>query len=379
MNTKSRTMTFDTPVTHAQAALLITTCGATVSVLLKGSPGIGKSSVLSGIAEQFGDKWRRAGDNFADDKYQYIYVDCPMMDFADFGMRVPNHESKSLEFYTSSLFCLTDKRPKVIMLDERFKALKALQPLFTRLDLERTVGDIPLPDGSIVFSTTNLASDGVGDNILAHSVNRQMVATLRSPMMEGWCAWAAAAGISPSLIAAAAMNPRFFESYTDGDSAADNPYIFKPSTVGAFLSPRSLSKCDVVVRNMKMLGEDTTRAALSGLVGVAASERLMAVLNLQHDMADRASVLATPATAAVPKTIGGLYMTIFNVLDAIHTQDEMSAFMEYMGRTNSVEMESVVFTLIMRHKRLAPMGNRNNRIRQWAMNNMDMLATPGAA
>jgi hypothetical protein len=81
----------------------------------------------------------------------------------------------------------------------------------------------------------------------------------------------------------------------------------------------------------------------------------------------------------MPKTVGGLYMTIFNVLDAVKTQDDMSNFMEYMGRGNSVEMESVVFTLIMRHKRLAPMGHRNNRIRQWAMSNTDMLATPGAA
>jgi hypothetical protein len=60
----------------------------------------------------------------------------------------------------------------------------------------------------------------------------------------------------------------------------------------------------------------------------------------------------------------------------VQTQDDMSNFISYISRTNNLEMESVLFTLIMRNKRLTTMGNRNHRIRKWAMENPDML--PGA-
>ena len=203
----SKTLKFTPSLSFPQLVTTITTFGADVSVLIASEPGVGKSSLLPAIAEFHGDKWRKPGDYFPDDKYVYVYVDCPMMDFADFGMRIPSHDTKTLLFYPSSLFHMDDPRPKVIMFDERFKALKALQPMFTRADLERTIGDTPLPKGSIVFSTTNNASDGVGDNILAHSANRLMQVQMRKPTVDEWCAWATENGLDSRLRAAVALNP----------------------------------------------------------------------------------------------------------------------------------------------------------------------------
>ena len=72
------------------------------------------------IAEDNGDKWRSPRDtgDFSSDKYDYIYVDCPVKDAPDTGMHVPVHATKTLEYYVSSLFKLGSKKPKVIMLDE---------------------------------------------------------------------------------------------------------------------------------------------------------------------------------------------------------------------------------------------------------------------
>ena len=68
-----------------------------------------------------------------------------------------------------TIFKLDSKKPKVILLDEFMKAPKLLQVIFTRLMLERTVGDTPLPEGSMVFATSNNQSDGLGDGMLAHA------------------------------------------------------------------------------------------------------------------------------------------------------------------------------------------------------------------
>lgn len=372
---KTNALDFGTTVSHAQATLALALYGPYFSQLYISEPGVGKSALLAALAEYFGDKWRRPGDYYPDDKYHYIYIDAPARDFPDFGMFMVDNATGTVKFYPNAAI-MGDPRPKVIMIDERFKATKVLQPIFTRLDQERMFGESPLPDGSIVFSTTNNASDGVGDVMLAHSVNRVMMYKLRKPNADTWGGWALEAGIHPDLIAAAVLNPRFFESYLDGESASDNPYIFHPARSGAFVSPRSLAKCDVVVRNMHIAGEELTRAALNGAIGVAAGERLMSVLTMRQDMVDPDIVLATPDTAPLPKTVGGVYMTIFNVIAKVVTQDDLSNFLNYMSRTGKVELESVVFTLIMRNKRLSPLGNRNARIRKWAMENIDML--PGA-
>lgn len=369
---KSIALDFGTTVNHAQAVLALALYGPSFSQLYISEPGVGKSSLLAAAAEYHGDKWRRPGDYYPDDKYHYIYIDAPARDFPDFGMFMVDNATGTVKFYPNNAI-MGDPRPKYIMIDERFKATKVLQPIFTRLDQEKMFGESPLPEGSVVFSTTNNASDGVGDVILAHSINRVMVYKLRKPTMESWCEWAFSAGLHPDLIAAASLNPRFFESYLDGESAADNPYIFHPSRPGSFVSPRSLAKCDIVVRNMQVAGEELTRAALNGAVGVAAGERLMSVLTMRQDMANPDDVLAAPDTTPLPKSVGGLYMTVFNVIAKVQTQDDMSNFVTYISRANSVEMTSVVFSLIMRNKRLTVMGNRNNSIRKWAMENADML------
>lgn len=371
---KTNALDFGTPISHAQAVLALALYGPTFSQLFVSEPGVGKSSLLAALAEYNGDKWRKPGDYYPEDKYQYIYIDAPARDFPDFGMFMVDNATGTVKFYPNNAI-MGDPRPKVIMIDERFKATKVLQPIFTRLDQERMFGESPLPEGSIVFSTTNNASDGVGDVILAHSVNRVMVFKLRKSKVDEWSSWALNAGIHPDLIAAAMLNPRFFESYLDGESASDNPYIFHPARPGSFASPRSLAKCHPVVCNMKVAGEELTRAALYGAVGAAAGERLMSVLTMRQDATDPDDVLANPDTAPLPKSVGGVYMTIFNVIAKVVTQDDLSNFVKFMSRTGKVELESVVFTLIMRNKRLAPMGNRNATIRKWAMENIDMLPT----
>jgi CDP-diacylglycerol pyrophosphatase len=124
----------------------IQTIGQHVTALLISEPGVGKSSVLRQIAINNGDKWRNIKDNFPEDKYQYVYVDAPNKRDGDLFMMMPERETQSIEQYTTSLINMNDPRPKVIMLDETLKVLKSMKPLFTRLILERCVGDKQLPD-----------------------------------------------------------------------------------------------------------------------------------------------------------------------------------------------------------------------------------------
>ena len=116
----------------------IRTISEDLTVIVQSEPGCGKSSLLAMLEESLGDG------------YDYIYVDCPTKDMMDIAASIPNHATRSLEYYVSSLFKLTgpdakaNARPKIIMLDEFMKAPKLLQIIFTRLMLERCVGDVPV-------------------------------------------------------------------------------------------------------------------------------------------------------------------------------------------------------------------------------------------
>ena len=90
----NKTINFNTPVDLKDVPNLITTIGQHRTILLRGEPGIGKSTVLKNLEKIHGDA------------YDYIYADCPVMDVSDVVMRIPDHETKSLQSYVSELFKL---------------------------------------------------------------------------------------------------------------------------------------------------------------------------------------------------------------------------------------------------------------------------------
>ena len=349
--------------------------GTTVTPILQSEPGVGKSSVLAEIAKANGDQWRSARDTteYPDDKYDYIYVDCPLKDLGDTGMHIPVHETKRLEYYASELFKLDSPKPKVIMLDEVLKAPKLLQVLFTRLMLERMAGDRGLPAGSIVFGTSNNQTDGVGDSMLAHAGNRVMLLKVRKPGIYKWLPWATENNISRSIRAWVAMEPRCLASYLDGGQD-DNPYIFKPgNTVLSFVSPRSLALCDVVVRNEKLVSKNMFKAALAGTIGVSAAEALLSFIAMEKELIDVSEVIKNPLTVDMPDKPAALFLMMFNAVDTITTQDELSSFMQFVDRIPSSESKGIFYFMLMKDKRTVRLAKNNAQVNQWASKNLDML------
>lgn len=340
-----------------------------ITPIIQSEPGCGKTSLLGMIAEDNGDKWRRAGEHYDTDKYDYIYVDCPVKDMPDVGMVVPNHETRSLEYYTASLFRLNSPKPKIILLDEFMKAPKLLQIIFTRLMLERMVGDEPLPNGSVVFGTSNNQSDGVGDTMLAHAGNRVCILEMQKPDVPTWLEYATDKGISRVIRAFVAMYPKVLKSYRD-EGQDDNEAIFHPNKPQlSFCSPRSLSKSDVIVRNAERLGESVVFAALAGTIGASAAADMVTFISMEKSVTDVRDIIKDPKSIHVPKEIAAQLMIMFQALDTLTTQDELSAFMDYVNRIDSREVQSVFFSLCMTTKQMIRIAKNNEQIKAWAKEN----------
>jgi hypothetical protein len=347
---------FSLSVSIEEAKTAIKTVGKQITPIIVGQPGIGKSSILKMLEQEMGT-----------DEYDFIYVDCPVKDMMDVAASIPNHETKSLEYYVSSLFKLGNGKKKVIMLDEFMKAPKLLQIIFTRMILERTVGDEPLPEGSIVFATSNNASDGVGDAMLGHVGNRVCKIHMRNPSADEFNVWASANGIARPIRAWAAMNPRAFYSYTDGGQE-DNPFIFKPSnTAQQCVTPRSLAKSSPIVMNRDALGEHLMMAMLAGTIGEAAAKSMAAFIALEHKVVMFKDVVKSPTTVKVPEDVSAQVMMLFEAVDCIETQDDLNKYMQFVNRIPSSEVQSIFFTMIMRAK--SRVARHNQEIVKWASEN----------
>lgn len=345
----------------------IRTIGVELTPIVISEPGCGKSSLLGMLEETLGDG------------HDYIYVDCPVKDMMDVAASIPNHTTKSLEYYVSSLFKLTgpdakaNARPKVIMLDEFMKAPKLLQIIFTRLMLERMVGDVPLPKGSIVFGTSNNTTDGVGDAMMGHVGNRICKINMEKPKAEAWCAWASKHKVARSIRAWVAMTPKVMASYLDGDQG-DNPYIFDPKKVGVqYASPRSLAKANVIVRNKDVLGEGLMMTLLAGTIGESAARAMSAFISLEDQLMPFADVIKNPTTCKVPEDISVLLMMMMEAIDTLDNHDDLEAYMEFVNRVKNGEIvQSIFFTMMMRNK--SKLASRNKKINEWSTKNHTLLS-----
>jgi hypothetical protein len=260
---------FGSSLSLNEFANAVATVGQDVTIIGQGEPGIGKSSMLKVLAQRL-------------PHYETAYIDCTLLDLGDFALPYTELAStqrpnlKVTQFAPNARFKFQSDKPVIIMLDEIGKAMKAVKNVLLTLMLEKRIGDVKLPEGSIVFGTTNLATDGVGDSLEAHARNRVCFVTVRKPSAgftadgsvesDSWGAWALENDIAPEIIAWVKQFPHALESYTD-KAQKDNPYIFNPTRAGqsAFVTPRSLEKASHIAKKRAILGDSVTISACQAL------------------------------------------------------------------------------------------------------------------
>lgn len=286
---------------------------------LMGEPGIGKSAMLRRIAERLG--------------MDYAYIDVPNLDLGDVAMPVVDHETKTTRYYPNARFKLQDGKPVVIMLDEYSKGAEPvknmLHPLFEVNDPR--LGDVAVPTGSVIFSTGNLSSDGVGDNMKAHTKARLTKLVVRKPNAKEWLSWANISGrIDPTICAWVDRYPHVLDSYLDG--GADNPYIFNPRTVqDSFVCPRTLELASNIVSQRSSFSPDALIASLSGVIGEAGARDMQAFVAYADQLPSKAAILADPKNAPVPTAPGACAVVIYSMISSVE-RDTFSKFMEYIKR-----------------------------------------------
>ena len=307
-----------------QIATAIKVGGNKRTVLVQGHMGTGKSSLLNVLAREL-------------PKHTACYFDCTTKDLGD--ITIPKlatiDEAGFVTYVTNEELGVHLGKPIVLMIDEYGKANPAVKNALLRLMLERKIGSYTLHPDSLVFATTNLGAEGVGDLLPPHARNRMTVINARKPSNIEWIEWGINNGIDHSLLGWAKDNPQLFASFEDVRNPEENPYIYHPRDQrAAFVTPRSMEAASDWLKQREHIDDQTLTGLLMGTIGARGAMDLMAFVKLADQLPSLDSIKQTPDTATVPSSAAAICMVVYRAL-ATMERDWVDAWMTYLVRLDS--------------------------------------------
>jgi hypothetical protein len=327
---------------------------------LVGEPGIGKSSIQSMLKAAKPD-------------HELAYIDMASMDLGDGMMPWIDKELNVTRYAPNARLKLHLGKPVIIMLDEFSKAPLPVQNMFHPM-LEAhnpRLGDVSIDKDSIIFLTGNLSTDGVGDNLKAHTKNRIIKLHVRKSTAEEWLAWAVNNNIHPIVMAWVHQFPHCMASYQDAGQE-ENHLIFQPKRIqDAFVSGRSLERVSNIVWKREMLDTESLIAAMTGAVGEAASRDIQAFIDYQDQLPTWDTIIKNPSLAKVPDSAGACSVLIFGAITKIDKQN-MAAFMQYISRFEA-EWQAAFAINVARSPSKQSIAFSSSAFKDWCLKNEDLL------
>ena len=347
-----------------QIATAIKTGGNKRTILIQGHMGTGKSSLLNALAAELPD-------------HIPCYFDCTTKDLGD--ITIPNIAKMDdgtgyVTYLTNEELGAHNHKPVLIDVDEYGKANPAVKNALLRLLLERKIGSYTLHPDSIIFATTNLGAEGVGDLLPPHARNRVTVITARKPNNIEWIEWGINNGIDHTLLGWAKDNPQLFASFEDVEDPEENPYIYHPRDQrAAFVTPRSLEAASDWLKSREAYDDQTLTSLLMGTIGDRGAMDLMAFVKLADQLPSLESIKQEPNNAKVPDSAAAVCMVIYRALATID-KDWINAWMDYMQRLDK-EAQGMFANGVRAPKySKQSMVMTNKKFTDWAMANNYMFA-----
>ena len=230
-----------------------------------------------------------------------------------------------------------------------------------------------MPEGSIVFATTNLATEGIGDVLPPHGRNRVSVVKIRKPSADEWIEdYALDNGIAPEVILTVKEFPQMLASFEDYADPKDNEYINDPRTPRpAFVTHRSLEKASNIIKKTRGLPEDVIGCAIKGTIGARACYDMLNMVKLASDLPSWDSIMADPVKAQIPESPAAVCMLVYSAVQRVE-KDTINKWIKYMSRI-SKEAQGLFATSVMRTSKKSVVGTSTEFVK-WATANNYLFA-----
>jgi len=298
-----------------QIANAIATVGHQRTILVQGHMGNGKSSLLNTLADRF-------------PTHTPCYFDCTTKDLGDLSIPSLNTEQGYVTYLPNEELGLHLDKPVILMIDEYGKANPSVKNALLRDMLERN----RFPEGSIIFATTNLGAEGVGDLLPPHARNRITVVTARKSTSDELIEYGINHVWEPIVLGFIREFPQILQGFEDVKDPNDNPYINHPKAQRtAFVTPRSLEACSDILKLRDQYDDHTLTALLMGTIGDRGAMDMMAFVKLADQLPSLQSIKDDPLNAKVPESASAVCMTVFRAMGAMQ-RDWVDAWVTYMQR-----------------------------------------------
>lgn len=232
-------------------SLLLTTLKSGISVLLRGHPGVGKSSLARELAREM--------------NLPLIDIRLAQRDPVELGgVYYPDKDTGTLRLMAPEWVSRACREGCFVFLDEFNSAITRLhQSVAYQIVLERRIGENRFHPDTVVMGAGNLEEDNAIVSSLSSALCNRFAHFILRPDVASWLKWGSQNGIDESILA-----------YI-GNAGLESLY----SNTGeySFPSPRSWEMASRVYRNSSELDR---KRAMSACVGVLEAENFFSYMRL---------------------------------------------------------------------------------------------------
>ena len=324
----SKSINTKVSVTVSELPQLIQTAAlAGRSLMIHGSPGLGKSFATHEAAKQMahGKRVVQLGEcTNPDEQFGLFDVRLSQCDPVDVGgLPYADKELGVQRRLVSDWFPSTERTDipdhGMLLLEEVVSAPPAVQAAAYQLTLDRRIGDKRMKDGWCVVLTGNLMTDGgVVHKMPTPLANRLIHVYVRSDN-DSWTQWAIDNDIEPVLIGFIRFRPELLNTFEQ--------HVEKKSKDHAFATERAWH----AVNDLLKADPGAHPALLAGTVGNGPATEFAAFRDIWQKMPSIDGILMSPGSTAVPEDTAVRY-AVCTALGSRVTGDNFDLIVEYVER-----------------------------------------------
>ena len=247
-------------------------------IIIWGSPGCGKSSIVRSVCEQRG--------------IDFIDVRLSTMEPCDIrGLPVPNKEEKVMDWFVNGMWPRDPNGKGIIFLDEITSTDRSIQVAAYELVLDRRLGKLyTVPPGYMIIAAGNKTDDKAVAYTMSSALANRFLHIELTEDAETWCNWARNTNIHPSVVGFITYRPETLFKMENENLERGWP------------SPRSWERVSYICHYFKNTNETVFRKLIYGLIGTGVGAEFMNFYKINESFNNILDVMIDPnSKIEIPK------------------------------------------------------------------------------